>query len=102
AAENSRIMGLEVEWVEGDMESLPLESEQFDVVISQFGHIFAPRPTVCLEEVLRVLKPGGVIAFSSWPPESVVGRVFTLLEQYSPPPSGVTSSTDWGTPEVVR
>ena len=44
ARENSRLANLEVEWREGDAEELPFEDASFDVVLSQFGHIFAPRP----------------------------------------------------------
>src|SRR5437764_6032737 len=52
-----------------DAEALPFEPDSFDVVVSQYGHIFAPRPDVAAGELLRVVKPGGVIAFSTCPPE---------------------------------
>ena len=78
ARENSRIAGVTVEWLEDDAESLPFEDATFDIVLSQFGHMFAPRPEVALDEMLRVLKPGGMIAFSTWPPELYVGRTFAL------------------------
>ena len=42
ARDNSRIAGVEVDWREGDVEKLPFEDSSFDVVLSQFGHIFAP------------------------------------------------------------
>ncbi|MEO7246339.1 MAG: BTAD domain-containing putative transcriptional regulator [Rubrivivax sp.] len=48
---------------------LRLNVELVDIVLSQFGHMFAPRPDVAIAEMLRVLKPGGTIAFSTWPPE---------------------------------
>ncbi len=67
ARENARIAALTIEWHEGDVEQLPFEAETFDVVVSQYGHMFAPRPDVTVGEMLRVLKPGGVIAFSTWP-----------------------------------
>jgi SAM-dependent methyltransferase len=79
ARENSRVSGVTVEWLEGDAESLPFEDAAFDVVLSQFGHMFAPRPEVAVVEMLRVLKPGGTIAFSTWPPELYVGRSFALV-----------------------
>src|SRR5215472_9061910 len=78
ARENASIAGVEIEWHEGDVEGLPFGDAAFDVVVSQFGHIFAPRPAVAVAEMLRVLKPGGTIAFSSWPPELFVGRNFVL------------------------
>jgi SAM-dependent methyltransferase len=101
ARENSRIAGVTVEWLEGDAESLSFEDAAFDVVLSQFGHMFAPRPEVAVEEMLRVLKPGGTIAFSTWPPELYVGRSFSLVSRYLPPPPGIPSPALWGDPAIV-
>ena len=101
ARENGRIASAAVEWLEGDAESLPFEDAAFDVVLSQFGHMFAPRPEVALAEMLRVLKPGGVIAFSTWPPEHYIGRTFSLVGRYMPPPPGVASPALWGDPNIV-
>ena len=67
-----------IEWQEADAEALPFPDDSFDVVVSQFGHMFAPRPAVAIGEMLRVLKPGGRIAFSTWPPELVIGLVDAL------------------------
>ena len=103
ARENARIAGVSVDWREGDAEALPFDADTFDVVTSQYGHIFAPRPDVTIAEMLRVLKPGGVIAFSSWPPELYVGRVFALTSRYMPPPPpGVSSPSQWGDPNIIR
>jgi SAM-dependent methyltransferase len=44
--------------------------------------MFGPRPVVAIAEMLRVLKPGGVIAFSTWPPELYTGRMFNLVGKY--------------------
>lgn len=103
ARENARIAGVDVEWHEGDAEALPFANDAFDVVLSQFGHMFAPRPEVAVAEMLRVLKPGGTIAFSTWPPELFVGRTFALVAKYMPaPPPGVAPPPLWGDPAVVR
>lgn len=103
ARENGRIAAVEIDWHEGDVENLPFNHAAFDVVLSQFGHIFAPRPDVAIGEMLRVLKPGGTIAFSTWPPELFVGRMFALSASYlPPPPPGVAPPTQWGDPNVVR
>src|SRR5437762_5497353 len=67
ARENSGVAEVDVDWHEGDVEALPFPDGAFDVVLSQFGHMFAPRPEVAIREMLRVLKPGGTIAFSTWP-----------------------------------
>ena len=45
----ARLMQLDVEWHEGDAEALPLGDAKFDAVVSQFGHMFAPRPEVAVE-----------------------------------------------------
>jgi SAM-dependent methyltransferase len=103
ARANSAIAEVEVEWREGDAEQLPYGDGEFDVVLSQFGHIFAPRPGVALGEMLRVLKPGGTIAFSSWPPEQLVGRAFRLIGSYlPPPPPGAAPPVQWGDQNIVR
>jgi SAM-dependent methyltransferase len=103
ARENARIAGVTIDFHEGDAEALPFDASSFDVVVSQYGHIFAPRPDVTIGEMLRVLKPGGVIAFSTWPPELYVGRVFALTSRYMPPPPpGVSPPSQWGDPNVIR
>ena len=103
ARDNSRIAELDIDWREGDVEALPFEDGGFDIVLSQFGHMFAPRPEVAIAQMLRVLKPGGTIAFSTWPPELLIGRSFSLVGSYMPPPPpGVSPSPQWGDPAIVR
>lgn len=102
ARENARIADVDIDWHEGDVEQLPFPDAEFDVVLSQFGHIFAPRPEVAIAEMLRVLKGNGVIAFSTWPPESCLGRMFALGGRYMPPPQDVAPPVLWGDPNVVR
>lgn len=102
ARHNARLAGVDVEFTEGDVEALPFADASFDAVVSQFGHMFGPRPDVTIAEMLRVLRPGGRIAFSTWPPELFIGQVFTLVSRYLPPPPGVPPTTLWGIPDVVR
>ena len=103
ARENARIANVDVAWHEGDVEQLPFDDGSFDVVVSQFGHMFAPRPDVAVAQMLRVLKPGGTIAFSTWPPELFVGRLFALVGRYMPPlPPGIAPPPAWGDPNVIR
>ena len=100
---NSALAQVNIDWHEGDVEQLPFSDAQFDVVLSQFGHIFAPRPALAVSEMLRVLKPGGTIAFSTWPPQHFVGRSFALMAKYMPPPPpGIVSPILWGDEKVVR
>ena len=103
ARENAAIAEVEIDWHEGDAEKLPFEDRAFDAVLSQFGHMFAPRPEVALAEMLRVLKPGGTIAFSTWPPELGMGAMFAMISRYMPPPPiEIPPPTLWGEPHVVR
>ncbi len=99
---NASTAGVDIEFTEGDVEALPYPDASFDVVLSQYGHMFAPRPEFAVSEMLRVLKPGGRIAFSTWPPELFIGRMFNLVGQYLPPPPGVAPVSLWGDPHVVR
>ncbi len=102
ARNNATTAGVSVSWHEGDVEQLPFSDFEFDVVVSQFGHIFAPRPEVAVAEMLRVLKPGGTIAFASWPPELFVGRMFQVVSKcMPPPPPGVAPPPLWGVPAVI-
>jgi SAM-dependent methyltransferase len=102
ARENGVVAEVNIDWHEGDAEALPFQVGEFDIVLSQFAHIFAPRPEIALKEMLRVLRPGGTIAFSTWPPESLVGRTSEVRARYMPPPPGIPSPDMWGDPGIVR
>ena len=103
ARHNAALARLEVDFHEADVEALPFADASFDVVLSQFGHMFGPRPAIAVAEMLRVLVPGGVIAFSTWPPELYIGRMFAMVGSHSPPPpEGVSSPVEWGDPARVR
>lgn len=102
ARQNAALAGVAIDFHEGDVEALPFEASAFDVVVSQYGHIFAPRPDVAIGEMLRVLKPGGTIGFSTWPPDLMVGRIMALVGRHlPPPPPGVPPPTMWGNPAVI-
>jgi SAM-dependent methyltransferase len=106
ARENARLTGVEADFVAGDAEGLPYPDAAFDVVLSQFGHMFAPRPEVAVAEMMRVLKPGGRVAFATWPPDHFTGRLFALIGRYMPPPPpgapAPAAPPLWGDPNVVR
>ena len=106
ARHNAGLAGVDIDFIEGDAEALPYPDASFDVVLSQYGHIFAPRPAVVIKEMLRVLKTGGCIAFSTWPPEHFTGRMFSFLAQYLPPPApGAEPPAPpalWGDPAIIR
>jgi 2-polyprenyl-3-methyl-5-hydroxy-6-metoxy-1,4-benzoquinol methylase len=95
--------GVEVEWVETNAEDLQFPDESFDVVTSTFGHMFAPRHAVAAGEMARVLRPGGVIATTTWIPRGYGGAMFGLIAEYMPkPPDFVEPPTRWGVQEHVE
>jgi len=104
AKENAAIAEVDdIAWKEGDVENLPFRDGEFDVVLSQFAHIFAPRPELAVKEMLRVLKVGGVIAFHTWPPELMFGQIFALVTRYLPPAADPKPAPPghWGDPNIV-
>jgi SAM-dependent methyltransferase len=103
ARENAAIARLpDIAWMQGDAEALPYPDASFDVVVSQFGHMFAPRPEVAVAEMRRVLKPGGRVAFATWPPEHFIGRMFAFVGRNSPPPPpGAAPPPQWGNPALI-
>ena len=103
ANENAKIMELKAKFVEGDAEFLPYRENEFDIVLSQYGHMFAPRPSIVVKELARVLKPGGILAFSTWPKELFMGKFFKLIESFSQPlPPEVASPVLWGDMAVIE
>lgn len=94
--------GLKIRFIEGDAEELPFEAGEFDVVMSMFGAMFAPRPERVASEFLRVCKRGGMIAMANWTPASFAGGMFKINGKYAPPPPGVPAPVLWGDEKVVR
>jgi SAM-dependent methyltransferase len=94
--------GLPINFKEGDAEELPFVDCQFDLVVSMFGVMFAPRPDVAAAELLRVTKPGGQVALANWTPEGFIGKMFTVFKTHlPPPPAGVPSPMGWGDAATV-
>jgi SAM-dependent methyltransferase len=95
--------GVALRWVEADAEALPFADASFDVVLSSFGAMFAPRHQVVADELLRVTRPGGTIAMANWTPQGWVGQFFlTLLPYMPPPPPGALPPVAWGVEDHVR
>ena len=95
--------GLRIDYREGDVEALPFDDGQFDLVVSSFGVMFAPRPSVAAAELLRVIKPGGQLALANWTPEGFLGKMFKVFKAHlPPPPAGVPSPMGWGDEATVR
>jgi ubiquinone/menaquinone biosynthesis C-methylase UbiE len=92
--------GLTIKFEVGDAEAMPYEDNSFDVVMTMFGAMFAPRPDVTASELVRVCKPGGTIAMANWTPTGFAGQMFKLATKYVPPPD-MPSPVLWGVPETV-
>src|SRR6266540_3454286 len=85
---------------EGDASDLhELEDDRFDLVVSIFGAMFAPKPFDVAKEVLRVTRPGGRIIMGNWIPNdpTLVAQILKISSSYSPPPpEGFISPMTWG------
>jgi len=93
---------LTIKFDEGDAESLPYDAAAFDVVVSMFGAMFAPRPELVASELVRVCRPGGRIAMANWTPEGHIGQMFKATGKHVPPPANMPSPIKWGDEETVR
>jgi len=104
AQENTAIAGVEdISWREGTATDLPFEDDTFDITLSCVGHMFADPPDAAAQELLRVTRSGGQIAFTSWTPTSVVPAMGKMLIEYLPPkPDAPDPPFLWGEPALVR
>lgn len=99
----ARAEGVEVEWAEADVERLPFEDEEFDVVTSSLGAIFAPNHQVVADELLRVCRRGGTIGMINFTPRGAAAEFFGMLAPYAPaPPPEAQSPLLWGSEAHVR
>jgi SAM-dependent methyltransferase len=97
AARRAGEAGVDVEWVEGDAQELPFDDASFDRVTSTFGAMFAPDHQRTAAELVRVCRPGGRIAMTTWLNDGFVGELFTLTGAFMPsPPPGVQPPPLWG------
>ena len=94
--------GVDAKFDVGDAESMPYEDGRFDVVMTMFGAMFAPRPDVTASELKRVCKSGGLIAMANWTPEAFTGQMFKAGAKHVPPPPGMPSPVMWGSEDTVR
>jgi SAM-dependent methyltransferase len=95
-----------VTFQQGDASDLSeLADQSFDLVISFFGAMFAPRPFEVAKEMVRVAKPGGRIVMGNWIPgdPTLVAQILRISSAYSPsPPDGFISPMTWGVEDNVR
>jgi ubiquinone/menaquinone biosynthesis C-methylase UbiE len=95
--ERAQAEGLNVRFLEADVENLPFTDASFDVVVSTLGSMFAPDHVRTAREMMRVLRSGGRIGLASWTPQGFIGRLFKTIGAHVPPPAGVKSPALWGT-----
>jgi SAM-dependent methyltransferase len=103
----ARAAGLDnLRFQEGDASRLSeLKDASFDLVVSIFGAMFAPRPFDVAKEMVRVTKPGGRIVMGNWIPgdPTLVAQVLKVCSAYTPPPPpGFVSPMTWGDEAQVR
>src|SRR5437868_10519669 len=89
-----------VKFQEGDASNLEqLPDKSFDLVVSIFGAMFAPKPFEVAKEMVRVTRPGGRIVMGNWIPNdpTLVAQILKISSSYTPPPpEGFVSPMTWG------
>jgi len=90
---------------EGDAKNLVgLKDDDFDLVVTIFGAMFAPKPFDVASEMVRVTKPGGSIVMGNWIPgdPTLVAQILKISSSYTPPPpEGFVSPMLWGVEDHV-
>jgi len=92
-------------FLEGDASDLRgIDDQSFDLVVSVFGAMFAPRPFDVAREMVRVARPGGRIVMGNWIPgdPTLVAQILKISAAFTPPPpAGFISPVTWGVEEHV-
>jgi ubiquinone/menaquinone biosynthesis C-methylase UbiE len=102
ARQRAEAEGLKAHFQEGDAEKLEFPDASFDLVVSIYGAMFAPRPELVAAEFKRVTKPGGRIVMGNWTPTGFLGLSFKLAARYLPPPPGMPPPVLWGDERTAR
>ncbi|MEH3136207.1 MAG: class I SAM-dependent methyltransferase [Mycolicibacterium neoaurum] len=89
-----------VRWVAADAAATGLPDASFDIAVSNMGTIFV-EPAAMMTEVARLLRPGGVFAFSTWVRDAENPFYDPIVEVLGPRPAGTHSPDQWGDPEVA-
>jgi SAM-dependent methyltransferase len=85
-----------------DLAALAFDDGAFDAAVSAFGPMFASDGRAAIDELFRVVRPGGSVAFAAWTPLGVVGRLLRLAAAHDPPRPGVAPPLAWGREERLR
>lgn len=109
AAGNARAQSLglaNLRFQQGDASDLnDLADDSFDLVVSIFGAMFAPKANDVAKEMVRVTRPGGRIVMGNWIPNdpTLVAQILRISSAYSPPPpEGFVSPMTWGVEDTVK
>lgn len=95
--------GVDLEWREANAHSLSFADNEFDVVMSCIGVMFAPFHQRAADELIRVCRKGGRIGLISWTPEGHIGKLWATMKPYAPaPPPGAQPPPLWGSEDHVR
>ena len=102
--ERSATEGVGVDWKLADAEALPVPDQTIDVVLSNFGVVYAARPSRAAAEFIRVLKPTGRALFTAYPADSFNGEVLRIVERHLPS-AGEAPDVDeyaWSEPQTLQ
>ena len=93
---------LDIEFAEGDAESLPYPDGHFDATVTMFGAMFAPQPEIVAAELFRITKLGGFVAMANWTPGGFIGKMFEVFKKHrTPAPGTLPSPLLWGDETTV-
>ncbi len=99
-AQKAEQAGVAVSWVTADASDTGLSGESFDAAMSNMGIIFV-EPTRQVAEITRLLKPGGVLGFSSWVPDPDTPFFKPIVTVLGAPPATGYSPDQWGVAETI-
>jgi len=99
AREDAEQSGLAVQLDVGNLEYLPYEDGEFDVIASAFGFIFAADHANVAGELARVARPGGRLGFTAWKPNPKLGELF---RRFTEEPLEGREATEWGREDHVE
>lgn len=94
--------GADVDWIQADLEALPFDDASFDRVISGLAPMFCLRARTALAELFRVVRPGGVVALTTWAGGGAVGGALRIADRRARPPAGIVPPLAWGRDEQLR
>jgi len=101
ARERATGLGLEIDYLVGDVERMQVADASFDKVSSTCGIMFSPDHEAAAGELARVTRPGGRIALACWTPTGGLAKMFKVMAPYLPAPLP-SSPFDWGDESRVR